>query len=61
MAKINISIPDPMKDWIQNQIDGEKYTSASDYLRDLVREDQQEQEKIVALKAAIHSGMGPPS
>lgn len=40
MATLNISIPDHMKKWITEQINSGHYTSASDYLRDLVRGDQ---------------------
>ncbi len=40
MATLNISIPDNMREWINSQTEGGKYTSASDYLRDLVRSDQ---------------------
>ena len=56
MATMNISVPDPMKDWVQAQIDGGKYASTSDYVRDLIRKDQQERDKLVALQAAISLG-----
>ena len=36
MATMNISVPDPMKDWVQDQIEGGKYASSSDYVRDLI-------------------------
>ena len=36
---MNISVPDPMKDWVQAQIDEGKYASSSDYVRDLTRLD----------------------
>ena len=56
MATMNISVPDPMKDWVQAQIDGGKYASTSDYVRDLIRKDQQERDKLDALQAAISLG-----
>jgi antitoxin ParD1/3/4 len=46
MATLNISIPDTMKDWINQQISAGQYTSASDYLRDLVRSDQRAKQSI---------------
>ena len=46
MATLNISIPDNMKEWISSQIKSGKYTSASDYLRDLVRSDQRAKEEL---------------
>ncbi len=57
MATMNISVPDPMKDWVQAQIDGGKYASSSDYIRDLIRKDQQERDKLAALQAAISLGI----
>ena len=56
MATMNISVPDPMKDWVQDQIEGGKYASSSDYVRDLIRKDQQERDKLAALQAAISLG-----
>ena len=46
MATLNISIPDNMRTWIKNQTESGKYTSASDYLRDLVRADQRKKEEL---------------
>jgi len=57
MATMNISVPDPMKDWVQAQIDEGKYASSSDYVRDLIRKDQQERDKLAALQAAITLGI----
>jgi len=41
MATMNISLPDAMRDWVQNQIQAGKYSSSSDYVRDLIRRDQE--------------------
>ena len=57
MATMNISVPDPMKDWVQTQIDNGKYASSSDYVRDLIRKDQDEKDKLLALQAAITLGI----
>ncbi len=57
MATMNISVPDPMKDWVQAQINDGKYASSSDYVRDLIRKDQQQQDKLMALQAAINLGI----
>ena len=57
MATMNISVPDPMKDWVQAQIEDGKYSSSSDYVRDLIRKDQQQQDKLKALQAAITLGL----
>ena len=60
MATMNISVPDPMKDWVQAQIDGGKYASSSDYVRELIRKDQQRHDKLAALQAAITLGVESP-
>lgn len=57
MVTMNISVPGPMKDWVQAQIDEGKYASSSDYVRDLIRKDQEEKDKIAALQAAITLGI----
>ena len=46
MATINISVPQNMKDWINNQVEMGEYTSASDYLSDLIRQHQHNQEQL---------------
>ena len=57
MATMNISVPDPMKDWVQAQIEEGKYASSSDYVRDLIRKDQEDKDKLAALQAAISLGI----
>lgn len=41
MASMNISLPDPMRDFVADRIDSGQYASASDYVRALIRRDQQ--------------------
>ena len=57
MATMNVSVPDPMKDWVEAQISSGKYASSSDYVRDLIRKDQERKEKIRILQAAITEGI----
>ena len=57
MATMNISVPDRMKDWVQAQIDEGKYASSSDYVRDLIRKDQEQKDKLAAIQAAITLGI----
>ena len=40
MATMNVSLPDPLRDYVQNRIDSGRYASVSDYVRDLIRRDQ---------------------
>lgn len=44
MATLNLSLPDQLRHWITRQIKLGRYASASDYLRDLIREDIRHQE-----------------
>ncbi len=37
---MNISLPDSMRDYVQERIDRGQYASVSDYFRDLVARDQ---------------------
>lgn len=37
MATMNVSQPDPMKDWVEAQVEGGKYANSSHYVRDLIR------------------------
>ena len=43
MTTLNISLPDPMKAFIEAQVQSGAYASASDYVRALVREAQKRQ------------------
>jgi antitoxin ParD1/3/4 len=54
---MNISLPDPMRGWDESRIDKGQYSSASDYVRDLIRKDQERQSKIDALQSAITEGI----
>lgn len=57
MSKLNTSVPDPMNEWVQTQIEQGKYASSSDYVWDLIRKDQEEKGKLAALQAAIALGI----
>uniref|UniRef100_UPI0035B660DC ribbon-helix-helix domain-containing protein n=1 Tax=Yunchengibacter salinarum TaxID=3133399 RepID=UPI0035B660DC len=41
MTMIEITLPDSLKAWADQQVRSRRYASASDYLCDLVRQDQQ--------------------
>ena len=49
MATMTVSLPDPMKDWIDAQIRQGDYASVSDYVRDLVRRDRDRREQELTL------------
>jgi antitoxin ParD1/3/4 len=39
MPQVNLSLPPALKDWIDTKVAEGRYSSASDYMRDLVRRD----------------------
>ncbi len=43
MASLNISLPAPLREWIESQIKGGRYGNASEYVRELIRRDQERQ------------------
>ena len=53
MATMNVSLPDPMKDWVEGQTRTGRYSNASDYVRDLIRRDQERAGKIAAMDQLI--------
>ncbi|WP_306030078.1 type II toxin-antitoxin system ParD family antitoxin [Stappia sp. MMSF_3263] len=57
MATMNVSLPDPMKAWVEAQTGAGRYSNASDYVRDLIRKDQERQTAIRTLQAAITEGI----
>ena len=56
MATLNLSLPDAMKAWIEAQTKGGQYNNASEYVRDLIRRDQNERENLERLQTAINQG-----
>ena len=46
MATMNVSLPDAMKLWVEEQAASGRYANTSDYVRDLIRRDQDKRAKI---------------
>lgn len=65
MATMNVSLPGPMKDWVEAQADTGRYSNASDYIRDLIRRDQERQDEIAHMQGlvtqALESGVSDKS
>jgi antitoxin ParD1/3/4 len=58
MAQLNVSLPPALKSWIDHRVAEGRYSSASDYVRDLVRRDQEsEPDDIAWVKARLAEGM----
>lgn len=61
MATMNVSLPDPLRDYVQQRIDSGHYASVSDYVRDLIRRDQSvvvdEERWLTELDASIEESL----
>ncbi|MDG4576883.1 MAG: type II toxin-antitoxin system ParD family antitoxin [Defluviicoccus sp.] len=57
MATMNISLPDAMKDWVETQARTGRYSNASDYVRDLIRRDQERADTLAELQALLTEGL----
>ncbi|MBY0505185.1 MAG: type II toxin-antitoxin system ParD family antitoxin [Bryobacteraceae bacterium] len=40
MQTMNISLPDPLKEFVDHQISDGRYSSVSEYIRELIRDDE---------------------
>lgn len=56
MATMNVSLPDPMKSWVEARTRDGRYSNVSDYVRDLIRRDQLRQEAIVEIQRLVDEG-----
>lgn len=57
MATMNVSLPDPMKGWVEDQTRSGRYSNASDYVRDLIRKDQERSAKIERMQQLVREGL----
>jgi len=58
MATMNISLPNEMKTWVEFQAQNSgRYTNTSDYVRDLIRKDQDASIKIQQMQAMVTKGL----
>ena len=57
MATMNISLPAPLKSWVIAQESSGKYSNASDYVRELIRRDQERATRLANLQALVTEGL----
>lgn len=57
MATMNVSLPDLMKHWVEVQAKTGRYSNASDYVRDLIRRDQERADKIARMQQQVTEGL----
>lgn len=60
MQSMNISLPEPMKQFVDAQIAQGRYSSASEYVRELIRADEKRKAQD-QLEAKLLEGLGSPA
>lgn len=59
MQSMNISLPDPLKQFVDGQISQGRYSSASEYVRELIRADEKRKAEE-HLEAKLLEGLSSP-
>lgn len=57
MATMNVSLPDLMKEWVEAQTQSGRYSNVSDYMRDLIRRDQERTTMLAEMQRLISAGL----
>jgi len=57
MTTMNISLPDALKSFVDEQVAGRGYGTSSEYVRDLIRKDQER----MRLRKLLEDGASSPS
>ena len=52
-----ITLTDQQGRWVKQQIEAGEYTNDSEYIRALIRQDQEHNAKFLALKQAVQDGL----
>ncbi|MFY9477898.1 MAG: type II toxin-antitoxin system ParD family antitoxin [Aquabacterium sp.] len=59
MGTMNISLPDSLKSFVDEQVSERGYGTSSEYVRELIRKDQDRQQLRNVLLAGASSAPGP--
>lgn len=57
MTTMNVSLPEAMKRWVEDQSKTGRFSNSSDYVRDLIRRDQERQARIAHLQKMVDEGL----
>ena len=60
MPQLNVSLPDGLKAWTDARVSEGRFSSPSDYVRDLIRRDQDAAAKVQWLQGEIDKGLASP-
>jgi antitoxin ParD1/3/4 len=61
MSTMNISLPETMKTFVDEQVAERGFGTSSEYVRDLIRKEQDRQQLRALLLAGAASEPGPPA
>lgn len=53
LSSMNVSLPKAMKGWVEDKAKSGQYSNASDYVRDLIRRDQEREAKIAHMQMLV--------
>ena len=56
MSTMNVSLPEALKDFVEDQVSARGYSTSSEYVRELIRKDQDRQR----LRALLLEGAASP-
>ncbi len=60
MTSMNISLPDALKEFVEQQVSSGGYSTVSEYLRELIRDAQRRKERE-ELEAKLLAGLNSPT
>lgn len=56
MHRKTITLTEQQNDWVKSQVDSGHFGNDSEYIRDLIRRDQQAKERLAMLRQALIEG-----
>jgi len=60
MSTMNISLPEPLKSFVDEQVKERGYATSSEYVRELIRKDQERTRlRAILIEGAVSNPVGP--
>ena len=56
MSSMHVSLSEEMRLWVEAQVTGGRYHNVSEYVRDLIRRDQDARDRLAAVRAHLDQG-----
>ncbi len=53
---MNVALPEPLRAYVAERVEAGQYGNTSEYVRELIRKDQQEQ-RVLRLRALVEEGL----